>query len=77
MENAKLPGNYIGIFVTSQGFAGIIGYILRFTTLEIWPDQPFVAVGACYLVSVIVCLICIPAQISMRRNSFALFYQKK
>ena len=37
-ENAKLPGDYIGIFLTSQGLAGILSNMLRFWTLEIWPN---------------------------------------
>lgn len=37
-ENAKLPGNYIGIFLTSQGLAGIFSNVLRFASLKIWPD---------------------------------------
>lgn len=32
-ENAKLPGNYIGIFLTSQGLAGIASNLLRFASL--------------------------------------------
>ena len=32
-ENAKLPGNYIAIFLASQGIAGIFSNVLRFGTL--------------------------------------------
>ena len=62
-ENSKLPSRYIGIFLTSQGMAGIFSNVLRFATLELWPNDPFIAVSVCYMVSVIVCLMCIPAQL--------------
>ena len=73
-ENAKLPGSYIGIFLTSQGLAGIASNVLRFASLEIWPDDPFVATAFCYLISVLVCILCIPAQLALNKNSFALHY---
>ena len=75
-ENAKLPGNYIGIFLTSQGLAGILSNVLRFISLEIWRDEPFVSTAVCYLIAVLTCLLCIPAQLALNKNSFALFYQK-
>jgi len=73
-ENAKLPGNYIGIFLTSQGLAGILSNILRFASLEIWPDQPLVSTAVCYAFCVLSCLLCIPAQIHLSSNQFALFH---
>ena len=76
-ENAKLPGRYIGIFLTSQGLGGIFTNIFRFCTLKIWPDSPFISASACYLIAVLVCLLCIPAQINMKKNSFAQYYQNK
>ena len=75
-ENAKLPGAYIGIFLTSQGLAGVSSNALRFASLEIWPDQPFVSVAFNYIFCVIVCLLCIPAQIALNKNPFAQQYQK-
>ena len=62
-QNARLPGKYIGIFLTSQGLAGIFSNVMRFATLELWPNEPFVAVCVCYLIAVLFCLLSIPAQL--------------
>ena len=73
-ENAKLPGEYIGIFLTSQGLAGIISNLLRFATLEIWPDDPFVSASVNFLFGVLCSIICIPAQLQIKKNRFARYY---
>ena len=73
-ENTKLPGAYIGIFLTSQGLAGIFSNLLRFVSLEIWPDAPLTSTSFCYLFGVSFLLLCIPAQLQLNKNKFALFY---
>lgn len=75
-ENAKLPSRYIGIFLTSQGLAGIFSNVLRFATLELWPNDPFISVSVCYFVCVLFCLMSIPAQLQLKENPFASYYQK-
>lgn len=67
-ENTKFPSKYIGIFLTSQGLAGIFCNVLRFATLALWPNEPYVSVCVCYFVGVMFCLICIPAQLQLKRN---------
>ena len=56
--------------------AGVSSNVLRFASLEIWPDQPFLSVAFNYIFCVLVCLLCIPAQIALNKNPFALQYQK-
>ena len=62
-QNAKLPCEYIGIFLTSQGLAGIFSNLLRFATLEIWPEKPFTSASFNFIFGVIVSIMCIPTQI--------------
>lgn len=50
--------------------------MLRFATLEIWKDEPFVSVMVCYASCVIICIICVPAQLELMRNKFAIHYQR-
>ena len=73
-QNAKLPGAYIGIFLTSQGLAGIFSNLLRFATLEIWPDQPFTSASFNFVFGVLVSILCIPAQMQLNKNRFAQYY---
>ena len=73
-ENSKLPANYIGIFLTAQGLAGIFSNLYRFATIEIWPDEPFVACFANFAYGVITALVCVPAQLHLNKNAFARHY---
>ena len=75
-ENAKLPGDYIGIFVTSQGMAGIFSNLFRSATIEIWPDKEFLSCYVNYAVGIIASLMCIPAQMHLNKNQYALYYQE-
>ena len=70
-ENAKLPGDYIGFFLTSQGLAGIFSNLMRFATLEIWSENPLASTSVNFLFGVLISLLCIPAQMQMNKNRFA------
>ena len=74
MENAKLPSNYIGIFLTSQGLAGIFSNLFRFASLEIWTENPFISTMINYLSGVLIMVLCIPAQFKMNKNKYARYY---
>lgn len=84
--NAKLPGNYIAVFLTAQGMAGVTTCIVRLSALLIWSvdestiQTQYASLGyenafkSCLLnqsFAAVLCLLCIPAQIALNKSSFA------
>lgn len=76
-ENAKLPGDYIGIFVTCMGVAGIFSNLFRSATIEIFKDNDFLSCYVNFIVGIIVSLLCIPAQLHLNKNQYARYYQEE